>query len=172
MKTLATVTTLALSLAMTGCVSPKSEAPVVKAMPAMHIMSVKPLEFDLKAIGQKLFREKVKKQALSGVGVRYVFSGMSRYGWDCSGFTAYVFDKFGIKLEHSATKQAFQGKQVASPEVGDIVAFSYGSPLYFYHVGIYVGNGNVVDANSYYGRTIVEPLSNFKGNLLKFIRMG
>ena len=175
-KSTKTVITLALSLAMTGCVSPQSEAPVIKAETAVMVkdspmLTEARIMENLRENVLRQTRNKVKKQALAGVGVPYVFSGMSRSGWDCSGFTAYVFDRFGVKLEHSATKQAFQGMRVSTPEVGDLVAFSHGDKENFYHVAIYIGNGEIVHANSYRKTTLKEKLSVFDGDYIVYIRL-
>lgn len=175
-KSTKTVITLALSLAMTGCVSPQSEAPVIKAETVVMVkdspmLTETRIMENLRENVLNQTRNKVKKQALAGVGVPYVFSGMSRSGWDCSGFTAYVFDRFGVKLEHSATKQAFQGERVSTPKVGDLVAFSHGDKENFYHVAIYIGNGKIVHANSYRGTTLKEELSVFDGDYIVYIRL-
>jgi cell wall-associated NlpC family hydrolase len=78
------------------------------------------------------------------VGVSpYVYGGTSpTSGWDCSGFTQYVFAHFGISLPRTSGAQASVGTAVASladAQPGDLIANST-------HVGIYVGNGMVVNA--------------------------
>jgi cell wall-associated NlpC family hydrolase len=115
-------------------------------------------------------RRELLRVALNGIGVPYVFSGVSKSGWDCSGFTTYVYSKFGVELKHSANKQGHLRK-TKHPEIGDIVAFSWDKGRTFDHVGIYAGNGNVINANSYYKRTVVEPLNDFKGMTIVFIRL-
>ena len=91
----------------------------------------------------------------------YVYSGETPYGWDCSGLVRWVYKQVGIVLPHSATAQAHLGKRVHKPKLGDIVVFGYGN-YYFDHAGIYIGKGKIVDANSFFGKTVIEPLSNFK----------
>jgi cell wall-associated NlpC family hydrolase len=78
------------------------------------------------------------------VGVSpYVYGGSSpTSGWDCSGFTQYVFAHFGISLPRTSGAQASVGTAVASladAQPGDLIANST-------HVGIYAGNGMVVNA--------------------------
>lgn len=79
----------------------------------------------------------------SFVGVApYVYGGNTPSGWDCSGFVQYVFASIGISLPHSSGAQAGIGRAVGSldqAQPGDIIANST-------HVGIYVGNGMVVNA--------------------------
>ncbi|MFT8650432.1 MAG: C40 family peptidase [Bifidobacterium psychraerophilum] len=73
----------------------------------------------------------------------YVYGGTSpTTGWDCSGFTQYVFAHFGISLPRTSGAQASVGTAVASladAQPGDLIANST-------HVGIYAGGGMVVNA--------------------------
>lgn len=104
----------------------------------------------------------------------YVFSGSSpRYGWDCSGLVVWTYKQFNIELKHSATKQAHSGKKVSykNAKPGDIVTFSWGSDYWFYHAAIYLGNGKIINANSGFKTTVIQPLTDFKGNKIKFIRI-
>jgi cell wall-associated NlpC family hydrolase len=63
-------------------------------------------------------------------------------GFDCSGFTQYVFSKVGISLPRTAEEQRQATTRVSSPQPGDLVFF--GSPAY--HVGIYAGNNKMWDS--------------------------
>lgn len=104
----------------------------------------------------------------------YVFSGSSpKWGWDCSGLVLWTYENFGVTLKHSATKQAHSGKRVSykNAKPGDIVVFSWGSNYWFYHAAIYLGNGKIINANSGYKTTVIQPLSDFKGNKIRFIRI-
>jgi len=88
--------------------------------------------------------KKVVKVAERYKGSTYRYGGMSpNSGFDCSGFTKYVYSKFGISLPHSAAAQGKVGHRVskAKAKAGDLVITSGGS-----HVGIYVGNGKFIDA--------------------------
>ena len=74
--------------------------------------------------------------------VPYVYGGTTTSGWDCSGFVAYVYAKFGVSLPHYSGGQAAAGTAVpslAQAEPGDIIANGT-------HAGIYIGNGMVVNA--------------------------
>jgi hypothetical protein len=104
----------------------------------------------------------------------YVFSGINpKWGWDCSGLVLWTYSNFGIDLKHSATAQAHVGKKISykNAKPGDIVTFSWGSDYWNYHAAIYLGNGMIIDANSGYHTTIIEPLTNFKGNKITFRRL-
>ena len=85
----------------------------------------------------------------------YVFSGSTPSGWDCSGLVRWTYQQAGVELEHSATKQAHAGRIVKHPLPGDIVAYQYGKGYYYYHSGIYVGDGMTIQALSNTRRTML-----------------
>jgi len=87
--------------------------------------------------------------ALSLVGVPYLFGGTSRSGFDCSGYTQYVFKGSGISLPRTAAGQFSVGSSVNRDQLqsGDLVFFStYDSGAS--HVGIYIGGGSFVHASN------------------------
>ncbi|HEU4426011.1 MAG TPA: NlpC/P60 family protein [Pilimelia sp.] len=81
---------------------------------------------------------------LSGRPYRFGAAGPSAF--DCSGFTQYVFGRFGISLPHKANSQQRYGRAVNRSQAGpgDLIFFRNGS--YAYHVGIYAGGGYMYDA--------------------------
>ncbi|MGO4599115.1 C40 family peptidase [Terrabacter sp. 2RAF25] len=80
--------------------------------------------------------------AQSFFGVPYVYGGSSPSGFDCSGFTSYVYRQAGISIPRTASAQQAAATRVSDPQPGDLVFF--GSPAY--HVGIYVSPGRMIDA--------------------------
>ncbi len=76
------------------------------------------------------------------LGIPYVYGGESLSGFDCSGFTQYVYRQAGISIPRTASAQQAAAARVATPKPGDLVFF--GSPAW--HVGIYVGNGLMIDS--------------------------
>ncbi len=87
--------------------------------------------------------------ALACRGTAYRRGGTSRGGFDCSGFTRYVYAKYGVSLPHSSAAQAGRGVSIERSELqaGDLVFFQTGGRG-ISHVGIYIGNGNFVHAAS------------------------
>ena len=94
------------------------------------------------------------------LGVPYVYGGASSSGFDCSGFTMYVFDHFGISMGHGAQMQSRLGEAVEANknsktsllenlEVGDLVFFlDYETMDEIGHCGIYIGDGDFIHASS------------------------
>ncbi|MBW4085177.1 C40 family peptidase [Paenibacillus sp. S150] len=89
------------------------------------------------------------------IGTKYVAGGTSTNGFDCSGFTRYVFDKIGINLPHQSGSQYQMGTAVSRDNIrpGDLVFFNT-SGKGVSHVGIYVGEGKFAHASTSRGVTI------------------
>lgn len=116
------------------------------------------LELQIKRAEEQELRLQIVAEALTYVGrVRYVLTGSTPKGWDCSGFTRYVFGKFGHELEHSAGKQKRSGMKTGVPRPGDLVAFERGAGVE--HIGIYVGDGVLVEATVETGTTRAVDIS-------------
>ncbi|MEA4942714.1 MAG: SH3 domain-containing C40 family peptidase [Oscillibacter sp.] len=106
----------------------------------------------------------VAKQYL---GTRYAYGGASPSGFDCSGFTMYVFKQMGISLPHSATSQwqSGAGQKITSTsalKAGDLVFFcdpsrSLGKACS--HAGIYIGGGRFIHASSANSGVIISGLT-------------
>ena len=75
-------------------------------------------------------------------GIPYVYGGTTPSGFDCSGYTQYVFAKVGKSLPRTAEAQRVASTPVSDPQPGDLVFF--GAPAY--HVGIYAGGGMMWDS--------------------------
>lgn len=91
----------------------------------------------------------ISQYAKQYVGVPYAWGGTSPSGFDCSGFVQYVFAHFGTALPRTSYDQYGVGTSVSESDlqVGDIVFFdTYGGGAS--HDGIYVGNGDFINAAS------------------------
>jgi cell wall-associated NlpC family hydrolase len=89
----------------------------------------------------------VIKETMKYLGIPYVWAGATPSGgFDCSGLVLYVYAKFGIEFPHGATMQAHMGDPVsyAKAQPADLVFF--GTPAFYHHVGIYIGNGLFIEA--------------------------
>jgi hypothetical protein len=88
----------------------------------------------------------VVAEAKRFVGLQYLWAGTSAFGFDCSGLTYSVYRQFGITLARDAADQARGGRPVAATELrpGDLVFFAFDGSID--HVGIYAGDGLMVDA--------------------------
>ena len=79
-------------------------------------------------------------------GVPYVLGGTTPAGFDCSGFTQYVFNHFGKNIGRTTYQQQYAGTKLAvsSAQPGDLLFWgAYGSA---YHVGIYLGGSSYIAA--------------------------
>ena len=101
-------------------------------------------------IRQLLLGKAVVREALRHLGEPYVWGGkdgMKDGGLDCSGFTATVYQSFGVELPVSALDQYRGGISIERPALapGDLVFFlmSGATPM---HVGIYAGDGQFIHA--------------------------
>lgn len=87
----------------------------------------------------------VANYALQFVGNPYVYGGTSlTNGTDCSGFVMRVYENFGVSLPRTSASQRGSGYDVGgidNAQPGDIVCYSG-------HVGIYIGNGQIVHAST------------------------
>lgn len=92
--------------------------------------------------GNRAKGEQIVREARKFLGVPYVWGGSEPNGFDCSGFTSYVYKHCGITIPRVAADQQNAGSLVNNPEPGDLVFF--GRPAH--HVGIYYGDNKMIDA--------------------------
>ncbi|GAA1560498.1 C40 family peptidase [Brevibacterium picturae] len=87
--------------------------------------------------------EQVIGWAAKGVGTPYVYGGGTQSGWDCSGYTSWVYSKVGVNLPRSSGAQKAAGQVVSQSEAkpGDLIWHPG-------HIGIYAGDGQMYDAGS------------------------
>ena len=94
--------------------------------------------------------QKVVEYAMQYKGYKYVYGGTSpQKGFDCSGFTSYVYKNFGYSLSRSSGGQANNGTRVEKKDLqpGDLVIYKNQSLTKIGHVGIYIGNNKMIHAS-------------------------
>lgn len=94
------------------------------------------------------------------IGVPYKWGGTTPKGFDCSGFTQYVFRKAGVSLPRTSSAQGKVGTKVSRSELraGDLVMFPG-------HVGIYIGSGKFIHSPSPGKSVRIDDLSTRKNFL-------
>ncbi|MEO8621998.1 MAG: C40 family peptidase, partial [bacterium] len=102
------------------------------------------------------------------VGTPYTWGGNTpETGFDCSGFTKYVFAKHGIQLPRTSREQARAGQGVSlnfsKLLPGDIMLFAEKGEA-ISHVAIYVGNGEIIHSSSGYGGVNYLDLNTNRGD--------
>ena len=103
----------------------------------------------LQEYGVQSTRAQLVEYAKQFIGNRYVWGGVSlTNGVDCSGFTMQIYKRYGVSLPHHAASQANYGTRVTAETIrpGDLIFYSKGGRIN--HVGIYIGNGQVLHASS------------------------
>ena len=109
----------------------------------------------------------IAENALSHLGTRYKWGGAAPGGFDCSGFTMYVYGQYGHSLSHSATGQWKSGigtkvYSIGELQPGDLVFFndpSRNAGKACSHVGIYIGNGQHIHASSSKSGVVISDLT-------------
>lgn len=112
-------------------------------------------------------RQQIRRRARSQVGAPYSYGGSSPSGFDCSGFTRWVFQRYGVKLPHSSLRQYQLGERSGNRRirkrknlrVGDLV-FHKTTSAKVGHVGIYIGKGRFISSTSSSGvrvRDLYDP---------------
>lgn len=100
----------------------------------------------------------IVSKGLALQGIPYKFGGTTTAGFDCSGFTQYVFKQAGKSISRTTTTQFAESTTVSTPQAGDLVFFANTYRAGISHVGIYIGNNQFVHAGG--SKAEVVSLSN------------
>ncbi len=112
--------------------------------------------------------------AYSALGVRYVHSGSSMSGFDCSGLVSWVYRQIGITLPRSTSGYYSAGTAVSygNAQPGDVLCMDtrrYDGKTSITHVGIYIGGGKMIHASSTKGKVVIQSVSQYLGWGVKLI---
>jgi cell wall-associated NlpC family hydrolase len=87
-------------------------------------------------------------EAKKYIGVPYVWGGSTPAGFDCSGFVNYVFTNVGVSVPRTVATLWADEKSISTPNPGDLVFFDINQNGVPSHVGIYLGNNQMIHAGS------------------------
>ena len=110
----------------------------------------------LKLTPKVITRQKIVEEAKKYLGVPYLWGGTSPTGFDCSGFTQYVLSRCGISIPRTTTEQYNVGSYIHKNmlQPGDLVFLQNTYRAGISHVGIYIGNDQMIHASSSKGVVI------------------
>ena len=109
-----------------------------------------------KTTGSTTFHKRVLREAYKLRGTPYRYGGTTPNGFDCSGYTGYVYKKAGKKLPRTSRQQYSATKHISrsAAKPGDLVFFKNSSGR-VYHVGIFAG-GNTLWHSSRPGKPVAK----------------
>jgi cell wall-associated NlpC family hydrolase len=141
------------SIGFTGVAKPKPKptptpkpAPVPVAQPAVAV-SRSDTRVPIATPAQQAPAAAPRSSGVLGIaaslaGIYYIYGGTTTAGFDCSGYTQYVFAQVGTNIPRTSEEQQAAATPVSNPQPGDLVFFGYPAG----HVGIYAGNGMMWDS--------------------------
>lgn len=114
-----------------------------------YIRSYTPAEVQQRSESDTVFVEQLMKTVQPLLHTPYVLGGTTPEGFDCSGFTAYVFQQLGITLPRTSEEQYLYGLEVPVEQMqaGDLLFYDALAKGKVSHVAIYIGKGMMVHAN-------------------------
>lgn len=114
-----------------------------------------------KEINSSLHGNAIANDAHNYLGYRYVYGTAGPNTFDCSGFTSYLYKKYGYSLPRTSYSQATVGTYIdkSNLKAGDLVFFSNSSTSRIGHVGIYIGEGEFIHASTSTRGVVKDSLS-------------
>lgn len=119
-------------------------------------------------------RDGIISLARTKLGNPYVFGAEGPYSFDCSGFTQWLYRRYGMSIPRSAAEQFYSMERTTDPQPGDLVFFRNTYKAGISHVGVYIGGGMMIHAaNSRKGIiTSAVNSSYYSRHFAGFCRMG
>lgn len=113
------------------------------------------------------------RTALAQQGVPYVYGGSTPAGFDCSGLVMYAWAAAGVSLPHNTVSQLYATTEIPFSELapGDLVFYDASGPPQPSHVAMYIGGGQVVEANTT-GTVVSVQSMYYDGAPVSFARVG
>lgn len=114
----------------------------------------------------------VASYARQFLGIKYVLGGKTpESGFDCAGFTKYVYKNFGVTLGSIASAQNSIGTDVAREElkVGDLILFQNEEKTKIGHTGVYLGNGEFIHAANPQRGVVIDNLNTMSYYNTRFV---
>ncbi len=101
---------------------------------------------DLSKEAERRLRSEILDFAQKFVGKKYKYAGNGPHGFDCSGYTSFIFHHFNVRLDRSSGMQAKQGKRKRISQLNPADLVFFGNQKKIQHVGIVleVGKGKLV----------------------------
>lgn len=140
-------------------------------VPERAVISVAPPQTNYATVSE--LRSAVVDYAMQYLGNRYVHGGQSlASGTDCSGFTCYVYAAFGYGLSRTPQGQyTSAGRSISMEEIqpGDVICYSSNGSSCT-HVGLYIGNGQIIHAANSRKGVIISNYNYSRGESIIGIR--
>jgi len=140
----------------------KAAQPVKTAQASSIGPALPPVELDEGTGSEPASWASIRTAALQLLGLPYIYGGNGSGGIDCSALTRRVMAAGGIRLPRTAAEQYHAGIQIGKADLraGDLVFYDTEGSGHVTHVGLYLGGGKMINANSFAGRVLVEPAFN------------
>lgn len=112
-----------------------------------HHPKVEEADDDMSAIDARM---QLVNVAMSKLGTRYRRGGSGEIGFDCSGFTGWVYENVGVDLPRTSQSQFLEGRTIRREQLqtGDLVFFKRNKKRRIHHVGIYLEDGKFIHSSS------------------------
>lgn len=117
------------------------------------------------SLGRQTQGDQIISTAKQYIGVRYRSGGTSPNGFDCAGYTQFIYKQHNISVPRDTSSQATVGTKLSKSElqIGDLIIFKNTYRSGPSHTGIYIGNGQFIHASTSRGVRIDHMDDNYWG---------